>query len=155
MLMVSEGLRHRLATQLDMLSLLVRGRTAEQLARRPAPDKWSTHENLAHLARYQHVFLEERLPRIFDQDRPTLSRYRAEDDPGWPRWHAMSLADTLADLTACRQTLLDRVDACSGDELARVGVHPVFGALSVSDWLEFYLVHEAHHLYLALTRSRS
>jgi hypothetical protein len=36
------------------------------------------------------------------------------------------------------------------EDFARTGVHPKFGAMSLSLWLEFFLVHEAHHLYVVL-----
>jgi hypothetical protein len=34
----------------------------------------------------------------------------------------------------------------------RVGVHPVFGVQSVAEMIEFFLVHEGHHLYMIMTR---
>ena len=36
----------------------------------------------------------------------------------------------------------------------RVGVHPVFGLMTIPLWLEFFLLHEAHHLYVVLHRVR-
>jgi hypothetical protein len=37
-------------------------------------------------------------------------------------------------------------------ELQRRGAHPLFGELPIADWLEFFLVHEAHHHYTLLIR---
>jgi hypothetical protein len=34
--------------------------------------------------------------------------------------------------------------------LSRKGFHPSFGALTIPQWLEFFLLHEAHHLYTAM-----
>jgi len=31
-------------------------------------------------------------------------------------------------------------------------VDPAFGEMSVAGWLDFFLLHEAHHLYTALVR---
>jgi hypothetical protein len=33
-----------------------------------------------------------------------------------------------------------------------VGIHPLFGEMSLALWVEFFLLHEAHHLYIVMTR---
>jgi len=138
--MLPEALTQRIATQLDCLPLVVRDVSLE---------------NLAHLARYQHVFLDQRIRRILLEEQPVFSRYRAEEDPEWPRWREMTVAETLTDLRTCRESLLERAVSSSDQALARVGLHPAFGALTVPEWLEFFLIHEAHHLYVAMTRARA
>jgi len=153
--MLPEALTQRIATQLDCLPLVVRDVSPEKLRRRPTPDTWSALENLAHLARYQHVFLDQRIRRILLEEQPVFSRYRAEEDPEWPRWREMTVAETLTDLRTCRESLLERAVSSSDQALARVGLHPAFGALTVPEWLEFFLIHEAHHLYVAMTRARA
>ena len=40
-------------------------------------------------------------------------------------------------------------------DLARTGRHSSLGPLTVAEWLELFLVHEAHHLYVAMKRARS
>jgi DinB family protein len=153
--MLPAGLAQRLASQLDCVALIVRDIPPERLTRRAAPEKWSAHENLAHLARYQRMFLDDRIPRILNEERPEFLRYRSEDDPEWPRWRGMTLEQTLTELTAGRRVLAERIASCSDRELARVGVHPAFGAMTLSEWVEFFLIHDAHHLYIALTRARA
>ena len=153
--MLPAGLALRLASQLDCVALIVRDISPERLTRRAAPEKWSAHENLSHLARYQRTFLDDRIPRILSEERPELLRYRSEDDPEWPRWRGMTLEQTLTELTVGRRALAERLASCSDRELARVGVHPAFGAMTLSEWVEFFLIHEAHHLYIALTRARA
>ena len=67
----------------------------------------------------------------------------------------MRLEQTLTELTVGRRALVERLASCSDRELARVGVHPAFGGMTLSEWVEFFLIHEAHHLYIALTRARA
>jgi hypothetical protein len=153
--MLPPGLAQRLASQLDCVALIVRDIPPERLTRRAAPETWSAHENLAHLARYQRMFLDDRIPRILSEERPGFLRYRSEDDPEWPRWRGMSLEQTLTELTVGRRALAERIASCSDRELARVGVHPAFGAMTLSEWVEFFLIHDAHHLYIALTRAHT
>jgi hypothetical protein len=143
----------RLATQIGALSFALGAADEQRLHRRTPTGQWSAHENAAHVARHHEVMLE-RLARMLAEERPELGRYRAEEDALWPRWQALSTAEVVARLRELSATLTARVVALSDAELARVGVHPSFGAMSVAEWLEFFLLHEAHHLYVILTRSR-
>ena len=148
---VPAPLMARLESQLDALRFVLDRGTPAAVEARPRADEWSARENLAHLARHHAVFLE-RLRRLLAEDRPALGRYRAEDDPEWPAWQALPLGDVLERLRALRAELLGLVRSLSPAESARIGIHPSFGALDVAGWLDFFLLHEAHHLYTALLR---
>ena len=164
--MLPETTAIRLRTQLDVLPLLLAGPAAGgadvagiagiagAAERRPAPGKWSAREQLAHLARH-HEVTGERLRRILEEPEPALPRYRAEDDPEWPRWAAMPLAEVLDRLRALRAGLIGAVAAISPANLDRRGVHPVLGAMPIPLWLEFFLLHEAHHLYVTMQLLRT
>jgi uncharacterized damage-inducible protein DinB len=143
----------RLATQLDALDMALEGVAAEQLEWRPPSGKWSARENLAHLGRQHEVFLE-RLRRILSEEAPALEAYRAERDPEWPRWAGMSAAEALSRLRALRDTLLEEAARLDARALARPGVHSRLGPMSLELWIEFFLTHEAHHLYVILKRAR-
>lgn len=150
---LSPTLRERLRSQLEAVVTILGDASLEALARRPAGGKWSAHENLAHLARHHEVMLE-RLRLILNEERPQLARYRAEDDPEWERWRALPLDEVLSLLRAQREGIVRLVDSLDEEDLRRVGVHPVLGALDVLEWLEFFLLHEGHHLYQAMLRVR-
>ncbi len=143
----------RLATQLELLTPLFVGISDEALRRRSPSGKWSAHENLAHIARYHEVFLE-RLRRVLTENRPQLGRYRAEDDPEWAQWMALPTNEVLSRMKALRSGLIGMVENLSADELGRTGGHPVLGEMAIPMWIDFFLLHEAHHLYVALMRSR-
>jgi uncharacterized damage-inducible protein DinB len=143
----------RLKTQLDCLPTILAGVPHDALERRPAADQWSAKENLAHLARYHQVF-RERINRILKEDRPVFTRYRAEEDPEWPAWAAKSSGAVLGELHALRSQLISVFDGLSDAELLRTGVHPRFGEMTVLQWMEFFLLHEAHHLYTVMQRAR-
>lgn len=141
----------RLESQLEALDLVLAGATQALADWRPASGDWSARENLAHLARHSTVFLE-RLDRILHEDTPELGRYRAEDDPQWPEWSRLPLEDVLRRLKDARRRLIAWAGALSAEQLRRPGVHPAFGPLTVPQWLDFFLLHEAHHLYTAMLR---
>jgi len=141
----------RLETQLEVIPLLLSGATSEAVMTRPASGQWSVHENLAHLARHHDVFLE-RLHRILGENSPQLGRYRAEEDPAWPEWSYLSTEEVLIRLKALRGEIISLVRGLSQAEESRIGIHPLFGEMSLALWVEFFLLHEAHHLYVVMTR---
>ena len=151
--MLSQSARSRLATQLECLQVILGGRDAAAINRRPASGKWSAHENLAHLARIHEITLE-RIRRILSEERPQLPRYTAEDDPEWPQWTAMRTEDVLRRLSTLRDDLIQLVTRLSPEQLNRVGVHGGLGDMTIPEWIEFFLLHEAHHLYAAMQRAR-
>jgi uncharacterized damage-inducible protein DinB len=127
------------------------GATPEAVLARPASGQWSAHENLAHLARHHAVFLE-RLRRILGESAPPLGQYRAEEDAAWPEWSCLSTEEVLSRLNALRAEIIRVCKGLSQADASRVGVHPLFGELSLARWVEFFLLHEAHHLYVVMIR---
>jgi uncharacterized damage-inducible protein DinB len=148
--MISKSTRVRLETQLYALQPILAGADAETLAMRPASGAWSAGEHLAHLARHHAVFLD-RLRRVVAEDTPRFLRYRAEEDPEWPEWSALPTADVLSRLTDLRARIVEWVAALPDADADRRGVHPFFGTQSIGDMLEFFLLHEGHHLYVMMT----
>jgi uncharacterized damage-inducible protein DinB len=126
----------------------------ETVSEKPASGKWSAHEQLAHLARYHQIFLQ-RIDRILAEDAPGFPRYRAEGDPEWPAWSGLPTSQLLAQISSMRAKLMARLRSLSEEDFERTGVHPKFGEMSLSLWLEFFLVHEAHHLYMVLQLVRT
>ncbi|HXB57387.1 MAG TPA: DinB family protein [Vicinamibacteria bacterium] len=149
--MLRETTLVRLAAQLEALPSILGESRPSLLAWRPPTGKWSAHENLAHLARH-HEILQERLGRILGEERPQLARYRAEEDPDWPRWSALPTDEVLSRLRGLRGEILGRIRELPPARLERVGVHPLFGEMTIPGWLEFFLLHEAHHLYVVMIR---
>jgi uncharacterized damage-inducible protein DinB len=141
----------RLETQLDALDSILNGATAEALARRPPSGAWSAHEHIAHLARHHAIFLD-RLRQVAAEEAPHFARYRAEDDPEWPAMAALPTNVAVVRLRALRGNIVQWISGLSAAQTMRVGIHPLFGAQSVAEMVEFFIVHEGHHLYVAMTR---
>jgi hypothetical protein len=146
---------HRLESQLrDFLDEALRGVPVERILEPAIPGKWSAHEHVAHLARYHEVFLQ-RVERILVEPCPEFERYRAEDDPQWEAWRSLSYKEAAAKLAALREKLILRLKSLAPEDYAHSGRHPTFGEMSLSLWLEFFLVHEAHHLYAVMQQVRA
>ena len=140
----------RCETQLqDFLAEALRGVALDSLTAKKVPGKWPAHEQLAHLARYHQVFLE-RINRILAEQAPLFPRYRAEEDPEWPRWTAMPTQQVLVNLSGLRTKLMARLRSLNDEDFHRTGIHSKFGEMSLALWLEFFLVHEGHHLNAVL-----
>lgn len=123
---------------------------AAQLGRRPAPEKWSAVENLAHVARHHEVMLDRLRQMAATSGEIAFPAYVPEQDPAWPAWQQLPAAEVRERLRALRQELVAFVEGQAERLSAMRGSHPAFGPLPGEGWLELFLVHEAHHQYLAL-----
>jgi uncharacterized damage-inducible protein DinB len=148
----SRTIGERLRGQLDALSQLIDGVPRAELDKRVA-GRWSVTENAAHLARHTELTIE-RVRRILSDPEPTFPPYRAEQDTEWPAWQSRSFEDVVERLRATRADLIALVTNLTPEQLARTGRHARFGPLTLRAWLEFFLAHEGHHLYVILKRSR-
>jgi hypothetical protein len=143
----------RLRLQLDALPAVLAAADESRLRQAPAPGQWSAFEQIAHLARHQTLFLG-RVRQILEEHEPAMPRYRAELDEEWAEWRQWELAEIVARLRADREQLAAVVAGLSDEQLARIGVHAVLGAMPLGAWLEFFLAHAGHHLYVAFRRAR-
>lgn len=142
----SRGLADRFDVQFSSWAVLIGDLASPALERRPAPEKWNAREHLAHATR-MHGVCAARIRVILARRAPLLPAYRAERDPTWPRWRETPAPDLVAIAAGRRAALIEAVRRLSEEDLARIGVHSRLGPLPLSAWLEFFLVHEAHHLY--------
>ena len=143
---MSPSIKSRLQYQHQTINELIEGLSEEQLRVRLVAGKWSAMENIAHLARYQEIF-RERIDIICKATKPTFERYIAEHDPGFEVFVNKSLPVVLHSLFTLRGHIYQHLTLLTDTQILQVGVHPTFGILSISQWTEFFLLHEAHHLF--------
>ena len=144
--MLSNSIITRLRHQHETLEELVSGFTEEQLRQRILPDKWSIHEQAAHLAAYQPAFYG-RLQRMQQENNPLFDRYVADNDPHFHECCKESIT-WLLNYLADKRTLINTYLLTYGEQaLQHTGRHPKYGVMSIIGWTEFFLLHEAHHLF--------
>jgi DinB superfamily len=136
----------RLMHQHGTIRDLTAGLPVETLQRRILPDKWSVFENIAHLAAYQPVFIT-RLERISREPSPAFERYVAEQDPAFPSYLEKPFDTLLGNIDDQRIVILSRLKDGGEALLMKTGLHPRYGLLTGREWTEFFLLHEAHHLF--------
>ena len=87
---------------------------------------------------------------------PRRRRRRAEKGPpNGPilpgrRGTAMPAQEILDNLSALRTKLMARLRSLNDFDFQRTGIHSKFGEMTLSLWVEFFLVHEGHHLNVVL-----
>lgn len=143
----------RLRDQLANFEILFLRSSQQAWNRKPKSGKWSARENLAHLGRYHEIFLD-RLHQILKEDQPRFARYRAEEDEQWSSWTSLSTQVVQDRIRERRAELMQLFAELTPAQLERTGSHPVLGEMRIGQWLEFFLLHEAHHLYAVLFRLR-
>jgi DinB family protein len=143
---LSVSMLTRLRHQQETLGELINGFTEEQLKLRTDPDKWSVFEQIAHLAAYQVIFIR-RLERLEQEKDPVFGRYVAENDPQFPVYLAKSLHVLNEDITVNRSFIVRFLEGVDESALCVTGLHPLYGPLTTLQWAEFFLLHEAHHLF--------
>ena len=140
------SLTDRLKTQHQAIEPILMNVSDSRMLTRPQPGKWNIHDNIAHLAIYQPIFIN-RIHKILKEDNPTFSAYRADDDPDFIVAKQLSLNELLDKLEGDREEIYFFIITLSHEQLTRTGTHLKYGKLTIADWVEFFLLHEAHHLF--------
>lgn len=127
------------------LASLIRGKTKKQLARRPAPGKWSVAEIMAHLADSE-VVVSWRLRQILAGSGVALQAF---DQDAWATTFDYGHHDTKQSLERYRilresnLTLLKRIPKKLWDNY---GVHQERGNESVAHIVRMMAGHDVNHL---------
>ena len=136
----------RLKTQHLAVTEIVKHIDEQRLNHHPEPGKWSIRDNIAHLVSYQPVFIG-RVNQMLKGDTPTFNAYRADDEADFIEARGLSLNDMLSKLNGNRRQILELITNLPDDQLSLKGTHPKYGTLMITEWTEFFLLHEAHHLF--------
>jgi hypothetical protein len=144
--MIYSSLTERLKNQHKTIASIIITLNNSQIQTRPSKGKWNIHENIAHLAKYQPVFID-RVRKILTHNEPEFEAYKAEEDDEFEIYCAFTTYELLKKISADREVIYHLIHHLPVDKLERTGIHPKYGKLTVSDWTEFFLLHEAHHLF--------
>ncbi|WP_256010493.1 DinB family protein [Desertivirga xinjiangensis] len=118
----------------------------EAIYNRLSQDRFSIHETIAYLTRYQHIFME-RINRIVNEVNPYFEIYKPDLDPEFNFTNAKTTGSLLHELYRLRNDLMLQFEEMPSENYARVGTHAVLGRMNVSQWIEFFLLHESNQLF--------
>jgi DinB family protein len=130
----------------DLLHTIVATLSEEEAAWKPAPQRFSIAEIMAHLGEVETQVFRARLARMVNEDRPQLDAYDQE---------AIGVAGGYAggnvhqSLTAFRQHRLDNLTYMKNLPAAmeaRVGLHAELGPITVGQLLNEWAFHDLGHI---------
>ena len=136
----------RLQYQHKSLVDVIDGLSDEQIRMHVIPGKWSIFENIVHLQTYQHTAIR-RIKMMLDQDNPQFEPYTAESDPLFNENCHKSTREVMQDLLTTRKDMAAGILSFKDEDLKKTAVHPKYGKMDLIGWLNFFLLHEAHHLF--------
>lgn len=144
--MLYNALTSRLRNQHEAIIEIIAPADDTRLYENPAPGKWSAFDNIVHLAKYQPVFID-RINTMLQANETVFERYSAEDDPEFSAWQQWPLDKLLERLQEDRLRIFSLVSNLTEEELEHAGIHKKYGRLTIIQWTEFFLLHEAHHIF--------
>jgi uncharacterized damage-inducible protein DinB len=136
----------RLQYQHETIAELTKDISEEQLKKRIHAGKWSAFENIVHLCAYQPTFIF-RIERMLKEEGPLFERYVAENDDNFYECLKLSLSALISQINNDRAGIISNLKDLDKIQLNRTGSHPKYGLLKLSQWIDFFLLHEAHHLW--------
>ena len=137
------------AERVALLSLVGGIDEARAEARPPEGDGeagWSVKEQLSHLAQMEATY-RAWVERAVAEERPDLADGTAPDAIAYPieEAHAAAVAEHVAELRRQRERTLAVIERLDGGAFERTAISPMFGELSVLQWLRSYYRHDRMH----------
>src|SRR5262245_26227034 len=123
---------------------LLKGLSEKQLRRKPAPDKWSIKEVIAHLADGE-VVLSARLRFIAGQDRPPLPAYDQDSFVARLGVGKVKTKELLKQFSQARKLTLGLLERLERADWERVGIHAERGEVTIRSMVEHYAGHDRIH----------
>lgn len=136
----------RLQYQHKCLVDLIDGLSEEMIRRVVQAGKWSVFEHIVHLQTYQHTFIS-RVRQILEGSEPILDKYTAEADPLFLDNCCKSFREIMHDFIATRKEMAADLLVLPESDYLKCGTHQAFGSMNLVQWINFFLLHEAHHLF--------
>lgn len=125
-----------------IVELLLRDVHKEVLDWKPAPDRWSVTEVLAHLVMIEQVY-SGRTRRIVMEDNPLLPKYVEPSLEEKPR---KSAREFLEEFAALRRAFVVFLHSVPSTAAARTGQHAELGSITLSQLLHELANHDLGHL---------
>jgi hypothetical protein len=128
-----------------LLETLLCDLPGELLHWKPAPDRWSISEVLAHLAALERVYAERAL-RMVAEESPPLAKYDLDGAAARGEYSRGSAGEHLALFTRTRRCSLALLVGLPVSAGARSGVHSELGTVTLAQMLNEWANHDLGHL---------
>jgi hypothetical protein len=128
-----------------LLETMIDDLSGELLHWKPAPDRWSISEVLAHLAALEQVYAERAL-RMVAEDSPTFEKYDQAGAASRGEYSRGSAGENLAHFTRTRRSTLALLIGLPASAGARTAVHSELGRITLAQMLNEWANHDLGHL---------
>jgi hypothetical protein len=135
-----------LATTPQKLKLEISTLSQREMRTRPATDKWSVQEVLAHLADVEEFGMRARVADMIDSDNPDLPSFDQEARAIELKYDTIDPHRSLASLVLQRRTNLKWLRKLRPAQLKREGVHQNVGEISAEELITEWAFHDLGHL---------
>ena len=152
--MLYPSLISRLKSQHTSIDILIADLDNDRLTYRPEPGKWNICDNIAHLTVYQPMFIN-RINSMLVMENPVFDPYKADNDEVFLSSREWPTDKLLTKLYDDRESLYELIISLSDRDLNKMGTHLTYGTMNVSQWAEFFLLHEAHHQFTIFKLAQS
>ena len=135
-----------LASTPDKLSREIASMSLKEMKSRPAADKWSVQEVLAHLDDVEEIGMRTRVAAMVEAENPLLPSFDQEKRAQEMKYNHKPPLKSLASLTRQRKANVNWLARLSPTQLKRRGTHEKVGDLSVEELVTEWAFHDLGHL---------
>ena len=120
--------------------------TDEQLQWKPAADRWSISEVLAHLADVEVVGFRDRIQKMLEKNNPQLDAYDQNAAYAAGQYSSTKARENLKKFCHERDRTLSSLRYVSSAVLARSGQHSKIGPITVGQLMNEWAFHDLGHI---------
>jgi hypothetical protein len=135
-----------LASTPDKLKREITSLSSQELKRRPAANKWSVQEVLAHLDDIEEVGMRARVAAMVETENPILAPIDQEKRAEDMKYNRKNPLRSLASFSRQRQANLKWLKKLRPAQLKRRGTHREVGVISVEELVTEWAFHDLGHL---------
>lgn len=135
-----------LASTPEKLKREIASMSLQEMNKRPAADKWSVREVLAHLDDIEEIGMRARVAAMIERDNPILPSIDQEKRAGEMNYNRKDPRKSLASFARQRQANVKWLNKLRPAQLKRGGRHQKAGEISVEELVTEWAFHDLGHL---------
>ena len=135
-----------LASTPDKLKEEISSMSLKEMKTRPAANKWSAQEVLAHLDDVEEIGMRARVAAMLEAQNPLLPSFDQEVRAEEMKYNRRHPLKSLASLTRQRQANVKWLGTLKPAQLKRRGMHRRVGEISVEELVTEWAFHDLGHL---------
>ncbi len=138
-------LKEKMLQERARLLSLLQSLSEEEAGRSPKPGEWTVKEQMAHLCEMETAY-RAWVERALVEENPNVEGIRGEPVAvPLERANQASKEELLAEMVRQREKTLQLIERLRPEDYDRTATSPLFGTLTVLQWLRSYYRHDRMH----------